>query len=77
MNATIPVIATQATEYRRVNEGSRAFRYWSSASGETIEVTMTGFEEVETDAKVNNLSDWTLVHHGLTEVERWRKNYQG
>ena len=58
VNATIPVIATPGNhEYRRVNEGSRAFRYWSSASGETIDVTMTGFEEVETDAgKVYQIS---------------------
>ena len=51
VNATVPIIATPGNhEYRRINQGPRFERFWMSNAGKPIEVILTAYEEIPTEA---------------------------
>ena len=51
VNGTIPVIATPGNhEYRRIGQGSKSERFWTTKDGTTIDVEMTSFETESSDA---------------------------
>ena len=58
VNGTIPVIATPGNhEYRRVNQGSPALRYWANKAKQELGITITASEEEATDdGKMRTLS---------------------
>ena len=70
VNGTIPVIATPGNhEYRRIGEGPRGERIWTTKSGDRIEVDMTAFESTSAEARTTYQLSF-IGPNGLTgEVE--------
>ena len=52
VNGTIPVIATPGNhEYRRINQGPEAERFWSTKEGQAIEILVTSFKKESRENK--------------------------